>query len=249
MPVSDLIKKFDKNQRPTDSIRASDNKEQAKHIEFYGSKKREYKEQKDKHLNIEVKDFEKFLQDNADFYKEINEYEARSIRLYTQHKYEDYNYFLREGKMKNKVRYSLKESTDNLKNVLENFPNYEGIVYRGSVMDMSFLNKLKDDDVIFDPAFLSTSVKLEAAKKFSNKINVSQDVSKYIMILDVIHGKLLATEELSLHSANEFEVLLLPETRVKITNIDRRGTVTYIYGKEIEEKKVGDKNIYQKISN
>lgn len=182
----------------------------------------------------------KWMKEHVKEYSSIPEKNAEAIRRYTSGKYRLYNEKLRAGRMTKNIMESLKEVVDSMRAL----PDYSGEVYRGSVMSKSVLKEIKVGDVIFDPAFLSTSVDKPAALKFLTSSSTSKDNIKYLMTIDAKRGKSLMDRGLSSFAVEEAEVLLLPKTPREVTKIEYKGPDVYIYGKEVDAIGQSARNIF-----
>ncbi|WP_350307137.1 ADP-ribosyltransferase [Photorhabdus viridis] len=188
-------------------------------------------------------DLEKWMQSNINIYNQLSEENRAAIQRYTGGKYRVYNEKLRSGKMFVNIRKSL----DEVITALGELPDYSGEVYRGAALKKDIADKLKVGDIIFDPAFLSTSVDKESAEGFLKKSSKNEGDLGYFMSLNVIHGKSLMDPNLTQFSESEAEVLLLPGTKIEITNIEFKNSNIYIYGKEIESTSQTPINIYNGV--
>lgn len=178
----------------------------------------------------------------SDDVNKLTENHKAAIRRYTGGKYRLYNEKLRIGKMANNIKSSIAEIVDAL-NIL---PNYSGTVYRGAAMNKELNTGLKVNDVIYDPAFLSTSLDKNASEKFANSAAIGVNDIRYFMSLEVQRGKALDSKELSEFADTEKEVLMLPSTQFQISKLEVKRGVSYIYAKELENKVENSISIYKR---
>ncbi|HBC5916736.1 TPA: hypothetical protein KEY36_003331 [Proteus mirabilis] len=178
----------------------------------------------------------------SDDVNKLTENHKAAIRRYTGGKYRLYNEKLRIGKMANNIKSSIAEVVDAL-NIL---PNYSGTVYRGAAMNKELNTGLKVNDVIYDPAFLSTSLDKNASEKFANSAATGVNDIRYFMSLEVQRGKALDSKELSEFADTEKEVLMLPSTQFQISKLEVKRGVSYIYAKELENKVENSISIYKR---
>ncbi|MBI6528149.1 hypothetical protein JEP40_03250 [Proteus vulgaris] len=165
-----------------------------------------------------------------------------AIRRYTGGKYRLYNEKLRINKMASNIKNSINEVIDAL-NIL---PNYSGYVYRGAAMNKALNAGLKVNDVIYEPAFLSTSLDKAASEKFASSASAGINDIRYIMSLEVQRGKLIDSKELSEFADTEKEVLMLPKTQFQISKLEVKRGVSYIYAKELENKVKNAISLYKR---
>ncbi|HDT2998783.1 TPA: hypothetical protein QHL53_000977 [Proteus mirabilis] len=178
----------------------------------------------------------------SDDVNKLTENHKAAIRRYTGGKYRLYNEKLRIGKMANNIKSSIAEVVDAL-NIL---PNYSGTVYRGAAMNKELNTGLKVNDVIYDPAFLSTSLDKNASEKFANSAATGVNDIRYFMSLEVQRGKALDSKELSEFADTEKEVLMLPSTQFQISKLEVKRGVSYISAKELENKVENSISIYKR---
>ncbi|EDP60219.1 ADP-ribosyltransferase [Vibrio sp. AND4] len=102
---------------------------------------------------------------------------------------------------------------------MKKLPRYKGVAYRGAWAKQSLLKKLQVGDIVVEPAFTSSSIIPEVAKRFAVvRPNSPQPLQRVLYELEVKRdGRALAgLSELD----REAEVLLPPNTHFRVTDIE-----------------------------
>ena len=185
-------------------------------------------------LSKQQKAFSRISKATFDYSKSaLNEAESIAINKYTGSDYLTINRYLRNPSIYANYDKSAIDKLDHLiKSIdsgLKKLPVFKGTeVYRGSSIKTSVLDKLKQGDIIFDPAYMSTSFFPEKAKDFANNFFTN---GLHEATLFEIHVKnrghaipLVSNLEL------EAEVLLPRNTYLKVVKIEISGQKAYCCG-------------------
>jgi hypothetical protein len=130
---------------------------------------------------------------------------------------------LREGELK-KIPFA-----EYLDFTLSKLPDYEGVVFRGAKLSQTEIARYKtaseNDAVIFNPSFLSCTLKRSIARQFGT----------VIFEIYVKNGKLIETiSKFGTDSnQNEREVLLRKSSKFLITGVEKEDNYTIITAEEI----------------
>ena len=150
--------------------------------------------------------------------EELNIYEKTLIYYYSVEGYDQLNEDLRDGKDN--------EYAEHLNRALEKLPDYQGIVFRGSpleVWDIGVYRKAYSDDTeVTELAFMSCSISMPVAQQFSKGSTIFRIISKT--------GK--AIGQLSFYTS-EKEILFSSNCTFKVLDIDDSGNLTIITLREI----------------
>lgn len=150
--------------------------------------------------------------------EELNIYEKTLIYYYSVEGYDQLNEDLRDGKGN--------EYAEHLNHALEKLPDYEGIVFRGSPLDVweidVYRKAYSHDTEVTELAFMSCSISVYVAQQFSK--------GKVIFSIASKTGK--QVQQLSFHGY-EKEVLFQSQCRFKVVEIHDTDNMTTIYLREI----------------
>ncbi|EAS63319.1 putative NAD(+)--arginine ADP-ribosyltransferase Vis [Photobacterium leiognathi lrivu.4.1] len=122
---------------------------------------------------------------------------------------------------------SAKAFIKTVRSAMTKLPRYKGVTYRGAWVKLSLLNKLQVGDVVVEPAFTSSSVIPEVAKRFAVvRPNTPQPVQRVLYEVQVkSNGRALGGW---FGSRGEAEVLLPPNTYYKVTSIEFHRNVVMV---------------------
>ncbi|AUI85910.1 NAD(+)--arginine ADP-ribosyltransferase [Vibrio azureus] len=138
---------------------------------------------------------------------------------------------------------SAKEFVNKVKSGMRKLPRYKGIAYRGSWIKQSLMDKLRVGDVVVEPAFTSTTVIPEVAKRFAIvRPQTTAPIQRVWLAVDIKkQGKVLAgLSEFS----REGEVLLPPNTYFRVTHIENFHKTSLIAVETVTADKAMHEDIY-----
>lgn len=165
----------------------------------------------------------------------LNGFQRKAVESYTGGSYRAYNSKLRESDYSGKaVEDSWKAQINEVSDAFRALPdtlNPGGEVYRGGVISSNIADNMKAGDVMYDPAFGSTSTNRTSAEAFAK--NALPDQVECVMIFKVASIKKIPLELTQFKG--EAEVVFLPGTKFEVESINRSGgrvTITFKLAEE-----------------